>query len=78
MLFHILQLINLKPPKLTFFAPSQQVGKTLAYTSIRFLNYQNELVARGSHTKYGTLSPMHVPASPLPDQLGTSKVYHLQ
>jgi len=27
-------------------------GKTMAYTSIRFTNAQNELVARGSHTKY--------------------------
>jgi acyl-coenzyme A thioesterase 13 len=27
------------------------VGKTLAYTSIRFMNEQHELVARGSHTK---------------------------
>jgi acyl-coenzyme A thioesterase PaaI-like protein len=27
------------------------VGKTLAYTSIRFTNEQEELVARGSHTK---------------------------
>jgi len=27
-------------------------GKTLAYTSIRFTNDKNELVARGSHTKY--------------------------
>ncbi len=26
-------------------------GKTLAYTSIRFLNGKDELVARGSHTK---------------------------
>jgi len=27
-------------------------GKTLAYTSIKFMNAQDELVARGSHTKY--------------------------
>ncbi|KAK5705967.1 hypothetical protein LTS12_028235 [Elasticomyces elasticus] len=27
-------------------------GKTLAYTSIKFLNPQGDLVARGSHTKY--------------------------
>ncbi|KAL9108115.1 MAG: hypothetical protein Q9227_007091 [Pyrenula ochraceoflavens] len=27
-------------------------GKTLAFTSIRFINKNNELVARGSHTKY--------------------------
>jgi len=27
-------------------------GKTLAFTSIRFMNDANELVARGSHTKY--------------------------
>ena len=27
-------------------------GKTLAYTSARFVNAKNELVARGSHTKY--------------------------
>ena len=27
------------------------VGKTLAFTSIRFMNNKDELVARGSHTK---------------------------
>jgi len=26
-------------------------GKTLAYTSIKFMNAKDELVARGSHTK---------------------------
>ncbi|KAM0799976.1 HotDog domain-containing protein, partial [Usnea florida] len=31
-------------------------GKTLAYTSARFLNGKNELVARGSHTKYVTMA----------------------
>jgi acyl-coenzyme A thioesterase 13 len=28
------------------------VGKTLAYTSVKFANAKNELVARGSHTKF--------------------------
>lgn len=28
------------------------VGKTLAYTSVRFINKDNDIVARGSHTKY--------------------------
>ena len=28
------------------------VGKTLAFTSVRFINKNNEIVARGSHTKY--------------------------
>ncbi|KAG9962047.1 esterase, partial [Aureobasidium melanogenum] len=32
------------------------VGKTLAYTSINFHNEKQELVARGSHTKYVTLA----------------------
>ncbi|KAL8723727.1 MAG: hypothetical protein Q9225_000022 [Loekoesia sp. 1 TL-2023] len=32
------------------------VGKTLAYTSIRFMNNKDELVARGSHTKYVALA----------------------
>lgn len=27
------------------------VGKTMAYTSIRFMNAADQLVARGSHTK---------------------------
>ncbi|KAL2423460.1 hypothetical protein ABEF95_009186 [Exophiala dermatitidis] len=27
-------------------------GKTLAYTAVRFLNKNNEIVARGSHTKF--------------------------
>ncbi|KAM0721204.1 hypothetical protein Q7P37_003491 [Cladosporium fusiforme] len=31
-------------------------GKTLAYTSIRFMNEQQELVARGSHTKFVALA----------------------
>lgn len=31
---------------------SYVVGKTLAFTSTRLLNQQNELVARGSHTKF--------------------------
>ncbi|KAI4823071.1 hypothetical protein E4T44_06986, partial [Aureobasidium sp. EXF-8845] len=32
------------------------VGKTLAYTSILFHNEKQQLVARGSHTKYVTLA----------------------
>lgn len=32
------------------------VGKTLAYTSIKFMNSKDELVARGSHTKYVSLA----------------------
>lgn len=32
------------------------VGKTIAYTSIRFLNAQNQVFARGSHTKYIALA----------------------
>jgi len=28
------------------------VGKTLAYTLVHFINKDNELVARGSHTKF--------------------------
>lgn len=35
---------------------SATVGKTLAYTSIRFTNSKDELVARGSHTKYVSLA----------------------
>ncbi|KAK4908609.1 hypothetical protein LTR49_022512 [Elasticomyces elasticus] len=31
-------------------------GKTLAYTSIQFRNEKDELVARGSHTKYVALA----------------------
>ncbi|KAK2739282.1 hypothetical protein FQN57_006617 [Myotisia sp. PD_48] len=29
-----------------------KIGKTLAYTTIRFTNPANEVIARGSHTKY--------------------------
>ncbi|KAL9076188.1 MAG: hypothetical protein Q9161_001235 [Pseudevernia consocians] len=32
-------------------ATCEKLGKTLAYTSVRFLNGKDELVARGSHTK---------------------------
>lgn len=28
------------------------VGKTLAFTSVKFVNKDNEVVARGSHTKF--------------------------
>ena len=31
-------------------------GKTLAYTSVQFFNGKNELVARGSHTKFVALA----------------------
>ena len=31
-------------------------GKTMAYTSIKFVNAKDELVARGSHTKYVALA----------------------
>ncbi|KAA6412777.1 MAG: _thioesterase family [Lasallia pustulata] len=31
-------------------------GKTLAYTSIKFMNTKDQLVARGSHTKYVALA----------------------
>ncbi|KAK4619956.1 Putative esterase [Fulvia fulva] len=31
-------------------------GKTLAYTSIKFLNNKDEVVARGSHTKYVSIA----------------------
>ena len=32
----------------------------MAYTSIRFMNAQNELVARGSHTKYVSRMPSFI------------------
>jgi acyl-coenzyme A thioesterase 13 len=32
------------------------VGKTLAFTSINFLNSKGEVFARGSHTKYVALA----------------------
>ncbi|OAP58908.1 hypothetical protein AYL99_06205 [Fonsecaea erecta] len=31
-------------------------GKTLAYTSVKFMNQNNEIVARGSHTKFVALA----------------------
>jgi hypothetical protein len=33
-------------------ADPSTVGKTLAYTSVHFTNKNNEIVARGSHTKF--------------------------
>ncbi|KAI1003745.1 hypothetical protein K3495_g4463 [Podosphaera aphanis] len=33
-------------------ATCEKLGKTLAYTSIRFTNIYGKIVARGSHTKY--------------------------
>lgn len=45
--------LSLSPPPFSSSGKiTTTVGKTLAYTSIRFLNSRNELVARGSHTKY--------------------------
>ena len=44
-------IIPTHPPTLPLTSPLT-VGKTLAYTSIRFTNAKDELVARGSHTKY--------------------------
>ncbi|CZT16067.1 probable PaaI_thioesterase family protein [Ramularia collo-cygni] len=44
-------------------ATCDKFGKTLAYTSIRFTNSKDELVARGSHTKYVSLAwkdPMNI------------------
>ena len=32
------------------------VGKTLAYTTVTFTNSKGQIAARGSHTKYVTLS----------------------
>ncbi|KAJ5580047.1 esterase [Penicillium hispanicum] len=32
------------------------VGKTLAFTNIKFTNAKGDIVARGSHTKYVTLA----------------------
>lgn len=32
------------------------VGKTLAFTSVKFINEKNEIVARGSHTKFVALA----------------------
>lgn len=40
-------LVSLLP-----IADSDTVGKTLAFTSVKFINKDNEIVARGSHTKY--------------------------
>ena len=31
---------------------SNEVGKTLAYTSVKFINKDDQIVARGSHTKF--------------------------
>ena len=33
-----------------------QVGKTLAYTSVKFMNQKGDIVARGSHTKFVALA----------------------
>ncbi|KAK4927450.1 hypothetical protein LTR66_016291, partial [Elasticomyces elasticus] len=33
-------------------AVCDKFGKTLAFTSVKFMNEKNQIVARGSHTKY--------------------------
>ncbi|KAI1469055.1 Thioesterase/thiol ester dehydrase-isomerase [Daldinia caldariorum] len=40
--------------KITGTAICDKMGKTLAYTSVVFINAKGELAARGSHTKYVT------------------------
>ena len=40
------------------------VGKTLAYTSIKFTNDKGELVARGSHTKW-VLTALSLQSTPI-------------
>ncbi|EME41822.1 hypothetical protein DOTSEDRAFT_177187 [Dothistroma septosporum NZE10] len=52
-------------------------GKTLAYTSIKFLNNKDEVVARGSHTKYVSIAwkdPNNITEelSPRPGSSGTA------
>lgn len=37
-------------------ADGSAVGKTLAFTSVKFINKDNEIVARGSHTKFVALA----------------------
>ncbi|KAJ5096197.1 hypothetical protein NUU61_005553 [Penicillium alfredii] len=37
-------------------ANCDKFGKTLAFTSIQFINAKGDIVARGSHTKYVTLA----------------------
>lgn len=32
------------------------VGKTLAFTTVKFINKDNQIVARGSHTKFVALA----------------------
>ena len=40
----------------TILANERAVGKTLAYTSIKFSNSNGDVFARGSHTKYVALA----------------------
>lgn len=40
------------PFKATLTRKLSAVGKTLAYTSCKFTNMKDEIVARGSHTKF--------------------------
>ena len=48
--------LSLSPPPTPSDRLLPAVGKTLAYTSIKFTNVRDELVARGSHTKYVALA----------------------
>ncbi|KAF1812743.1 putative PaaI_thioesterase family protein [Eremomyces bilateralis CBS 781.70] len=51
-------------------------GKTLAYTSIRFMNGNDEVFARGSHTKYVALAwkdPNNVTEQMKPEQENLTK-----
>ena len=44
--------VTMYPATLSLFADHKAVGKSLAYTSVKFLNKDDQIVARGSHTKY--------------------------
>lgn len=57
-------------------ADGTTVGKTLAFTSAHFINKDNEIVARGSHTKYVAMAQKDERniTSELKPDVGESKV----
>ncbi|EAQ84824.1 hypothetical protein CHGG_08838 [Chaetomium globosum CBS 148.51] len=58
--------------KLHGTAECDWIGKTLAYTRVTFWDSQRNMVARGSHTKWGPLPLSELEPEPVPKSTSTS------
>lgn len=63
-------------PKPRLTESLRSVGKTLAFTSIKFINKDDQIVARGSHTKYVAIAqkdPQNIIDELKPERLAETK-----